>query len=537
MVSSNDKRDELDTQSGGADPTGAVDTGDQTRIEDAEILDASEADTSPDQDSTNPDEATDPSENPEAADAETADAGLGADDLPDDGTTPTESNVDTAITPEPVVEQPVAAAPAKSGGGFMPGFAGGIAAAVVGFGTAQFLEVDWLKLGGGEDVVASALGEQSAAISQQAELLAGLEARLAEMSESVANPDTSALETTISSLAGQVESDVGALSAGIISQLGQVTDTLSGLSGAVEVVENRLEGVDGSLGALDGGLAAVTSGLDGVKTQLGAVDERLVAVEKRPLVESTETAKATFLAYEREVQRLTDSLAAQKNESAETAKRMAELAALTEAQITAVQEEAAARLASMQNEAAQQIEATREQTALELQEAETSVRTAAVTAALIDLEKALEEGAPYDDALETLSEATDVPEGLSSYAKDGVQTYASVRDAYPAAARAALEASLKDVSTEADPVGKLTAFFRAQTGARSLEPREGDDPDAVLSRAEDKIKSGDLEGAIAELGALPDGGQAALSDWMAAAKARVDALDAAAALSDSFPTN
>jgi hypothetical protein len=51
-------------------------------------------------------------------------------------------------------------------------------------------------------------------------------------------------------------------------------------------------------------------------------------------------------------------------------------------------------------------------------------------------------------------------------------------------------------------------------------PREGDDPDAILSRVQAAVSSGDLETALAEISALPEGAQAEMADWIADAEAR-----------------
>jgi len=81
--------------------------------------------------------------------------------------------------------------------------------------------------------------------------------------------------------------------------------------------------------------------------------------------------------------------------------------------------------------------------------------------------------------------------------------------------------------------GTLTrcdAFLRTQAGARSLPPKDGDDPDAVLSRAEAAVARGDMVSAITELQALPEAGQAAMAGWLARAETRRDALAAATEL-------
>jgi len=79
-------------------------------------------------------------------------------------------------------------------------------------------------------------------------------------------------------------------------------------------------------------------------------------------------------------------------------------------------------------------------------------------------------------------------------------------------------------------VSGVESFFRSQVGRRSTEPREGDDPDAVLSRAEAAVKAGDLDTALSELAALPEVGQEKLAGWYAMVDARQAALDAAAAI-------
>ena len=82
-----------------------------------------------------------------------------------------------------------------------------------------------------------------------------------------------------------------------------------------------------------------------------------------------------------------------------------------------------------------------------------------------------------------------------------------------------------------DGVGeRFGAFLRAQIGARSLEAREGTDPDAILSRAEASLGSGDVKTTLSEIASLPEAGQAAMAEWVTQAEARLSALDALDAL-------
>jgi len=118
-----------------------------------------------------------------------------------------------------------------------------------------------------------------------------------------------------------------------------------------------------------------------------------------------------------------------------------------------------------------------------------------------------------------------LPPVLAEAAEGGVATRANLTEAFPDAARAALAVARK---AEAD--GGLAGFVKSQLGARSLEPRDGDDPDAVLSRAEAAVREGRLADAIAEIDTLPEAARAEMSDWLARATTRREALAAAETL-------
>ena len=77
-------------------------------------------------------------------------------------------------------------------------------------------------------------------------------------------------------------------------------------------------------------------------------------------------------------------------------------------------------------------------------------------------------------------------------------------------------------------MNRVTAFLQSQVGGRSLEPREGDDPDAILSRAEADVQAGDISAALRELDNLPSAAQAVMAPWVEDANARLSATDAMA---------
>ena len=82
------------------------------------------------------------------------------------------------------------------------------------------------------------------------------------------------------------------------------------------------------------------------------------------------------------------------------------------------------------------------------------------------------------------------------------------------------------MTTEATATDRVAAFLRRHTNARSLAPRDGDDVDAILSRAEAALSSGDVAGALAELETLPPEAAAPMQNWIDDAESRAAATAA-----------
>lgn len=159
-------------------------------------------------------------------------------------------------------------------------------------------------------------------------------------------------------------------------------------------------------------------------------------------------------------------------------------------------------------------------------EAEAIAAASRNAAALDRLQAAMDSGAPFGASLADL---TDPPAVLAELAATGVPSLTSLRDSFPDAARAALAAAIQadmgDSWTE-----RALSFLQSTTGARSTTPREGNDPDAILSRAEAAVAAGDLATALGEIAALPAVAQEVLAPWVAKARTRQDALAALADL-------
>lgn len=240
------------------------------------------------------------------------------------------------------------------------------------------------------------------------------------------------------------------------------------------------------------GVAAVLETVGSLEGDLEGIAARIAALENQPAI-----APATPGAPVEAVEELQSALAAQN------------------AQIAALAERAEAAEASAAGEAARIL----------------------ARAALTRVVTAVDSGEGFGPALADLEEVApvEVPDALRVAAETGVPTLAALQASFPDAARSGLAAARAEVP-ESEVVG-ITGFLKRQLNVRSVTPREGDDPDAVLSRAQAAVSGGDLGAALSEMELLPEVARAAMNDWLEAAAARKAAQDAANALSDSLNSN
>lgn len=253
--------------------------------------------------------------------------------------------------------------------------------------------------------------------------------------------------------------------------------------------------------------AATTTDLGPLEARLTDLETRLTVLEKRPVAGGAASSSAID-ALNRELEALRAQVAQQAGNGGAEADRITAAAAEAQAQIKAATDEAA-KLKT---------------------EAEGIARQAKAESALRLMQAALESGAPFTAALEDLTAAgVEVPAELQQDAQ-GIPTLDQLRISFPEAARQALSVTLPPAS-DAGALDRLGTFLRGQTGARSLTPREGNDPDAILSRAEAALSQGDLAATLAELRALPVEVQGPMTDWIKLAEKRLTALEAAAVLS------
>lgn len=163
-----------------------------------------------------------------------------------------------------------------------------------------------------------------------------------------------------------------------------------------------------------------------------------------------------------------------------------------------------------------------------------SAKTARLRAAAAQIGSAVASGKPFSEALAVLASASvSVPDALAAFADTGVPTLAALQAAFPDAARKALDAATRAAVADGS-MSRLSGFLRSQLGTRSLEPHPGNDADAILSRAEAAVKSGNLAEAIAEIETLPTVAGQELSPWRALAQKRLEAVQASKTISDSL---
>ncbi len=387
---------------------------------------------------------------------------------------------DALAEPAPGVANPAPPRRRAGGGAFTGMILGGILAAAAGFGLARVVPGGWplqdnsaleAQIKAQADALAAMTAQLEAQIKAQTDALAALNTQLADLE---ARPVETATQ------------EIAALRADLEKRLANPPDVIDPAP-------------------------LIARATEGIQTMIADLDSRLTRIELRPAGAGGAASASALAAYVRQLQDLRAQIEAQSGQESEVAARIEAAAAEAKAQL-----------------AAAALEAERFKS-----EAEATARAATIGAALGRIRAALEAGGPYTGAVDDLTAAgVQVPADVADFAASGVPTLADLQGSFPAVARDALTAALR-AQPAAGWVDRITAFLRTQTGARSLSPREGNDPDAILSRAEGQLAKGDIAATLAELGTLPGPAQDILAPWVADAQARQKAIAAMPALSDA----
>ena len=387
-----------------------------------------------------------------------------------------------------------------------------------------------------EDMVAEEVAFVSDDTVEEAEVIAAdptIEPA-AEPAPEPANPNVIAPTPAPAASAGTGSMIIGGVIAAAIGVVGTLVFLPEGWRPVdTTALERRIAAVEGAAGGMSStdisaALAPLSdriAALEGAADPTAGISARLDTLEAAempaipdlaPLTARVDTLEAGAL----DTQSLTAALAPMNT-------RIAQIEADITAQARAAVEAALA-------EARAEVEAQ----AASLTTRETDVAAAqsriAARAALAELIAAAESGEPQPGAMATLAADTAIPADLAPFA-DGLVTLAALQDGFAPAARAALDAQAPP--PDAPISDRVMNFLRSQTGARSLAPRDGDDTDAVLSRAEAALRQGDLATTLTELDALSGDPAAAMAAWRAQAETRMAALAALTVLQDQFTAN
>lgn len=326
--------------------------------------------------------------------------------------------------------------------------------------------------------------------------------------------------------AGDAEARVAELEARLGSRIDGLETQLGGLAAPDDIaaaVNEAVTRLDGEIAAVkqaiaeDGGagaaeqVARLQSALDGQAAELAALKDQLGAA---PASAASDEVASRIDVYEA-------GLAGLRAEVGTLQENVAGLATRVDGAVLNARAE---------------IDAARTRVEEIESEADTRLSAAQADADRAMIASALASGTPFEPAVQSLGDqaGTTVPQALVDAAATGVPTMTQLRDEFPEAAHAAIRASIMAGAGEG-VLARTRAFFEAQVASRSLSPREGPSPDAVLSRVEERLKQDDLDGALAEAEGLASEAQAAMASWLDAARRRAAVVDGLATLDTAAP--
>jgi hypothetical protein len=143
------------------------------------------------------------------------------------------------------------------------------------------------------------------------------------------------------------------------------------------------------------------------------------------------------------------------------------------------------------------------------------------------LKAAIDRGGPFHAELDTFAGVSpDDPAvaTLRNFADSGVPSRAELIHQVPEVATAIIKASQSPAPDEGWS-DRLMASAKSLVTVRPVGNIQGDGVDAISARFEDKIRNGDLPGALTEWNALPDAGKSASAAFKQSIEARIKVED------------
>jgi len=308
---------------------------------------------------------------------------------------------------------------------------------------------------------------------------------------------------------------------------------------------DTLEGVESRLAQLETAVNQLSQESSATAQGLSDLDQRVAALERAGPGQSGETAAALERLEEQvaqvssrideRVSALSDRLAALEEAQAETAGAVSpeEVANLTEAvkAASAERERLAGQVATL----------TRRLATLEAAGRGGQRQSSALLTRLLTLSRQLETGKAYADPLAAVRErVAALPEtarvgaesafnALAPHAESGIATRTALQQRFGEVA-----AAMQRSETQAQRKGWFERLRGSIASLVVVRPKEAEpDEESVagaIARAETRLESGDLQAAVSALEQLPDPVRAPAGDWLADARARLEAERALRAL-------
>ncbi|MGI3211185.1 COG4223 family protein [Roseovarius tibetensis] len=340
------------------------------------------------------------------------------------------------------------------------------------------------------------------------------------------------VQTRLDDLAGDIRSamDRPAPPPDLSDEVSSLSETLNGIDGRIGDITGRISDVEAQLSDVVGQVGDIEGRIGTLGNRLTAVENRAVPTSDDSEVSSSEIEdlRARVEAQRADMEAQRDAIEAQRSQIESQLSNIE-----TQRSDMSAQGDEIAALRDTLETQADEIAALRDAAEAEEAAARDSARATLQQAALSRVMTAIDTGSPFPDALADLRETgVEVPTALADTAETGVPTRPDLIESFPDAARAALS-NVRDTTDGLGAV-EIGDFFREQLGMRSLVPREGNDPDAILSRAEAALRDARIGDALTEIETLPEEARTALDDWVARAEQRQEALSAADALADTL---
>lgn len=336
-----------------------------------------------------------------------------------------------------------------------------------------------------------------------------LETQLAELSSRLA-----ASEAALAELRARPSVDPAAVAA--LAQ--QVEQGRAATAARLKTLE---DGVAQRIGEGTAALGRRLDALEQAASQRTATEQdaaRRVEALERSLAERT----AGELALTRRVEAV-DQAAAQRAGQLEQAlgQRAAQTEQAVNQRVAALEQSAAQRAAQAEQVLNQRLAAIEQSTAERVAPIQDALRRLGAAEARTErlstidaLRTQLDAGQPLGAALQRLGGAP--PEALARYTSAAPPTEASLRLGFEEAVRQARAAT----STQESLTTRLNSLLTVRRGDEVIW---GDSSEVQIERARRALEAGDVEGALAALGRLPETNRAALRGWIADAEALVAA--------------